>query len=149
MAVKKVMNQNKKFTWFYDFRIRGVRYRGAIPEARNQEQAKQAEMKIRMEIFDGKFGDGRSRKTVREFVDEVFFPWAKANRRSWNSEAARLKPIVVFFGTNRFYEVTPFLVEKFKVERRNSRIVTPKNEQKRLRLNMSFQTLRRGNTLPM
>ena len=41
MAVKRVLNQNTK-TWFYDFRIRGTRYRGAIPEARNKEQAEKA-----------------------------------------------------------------------------------------------------------
>ncbi|MGH9828211.1 MAG: hypothetical protein ACREDR_33730, partial [Blastocatellia bacterium] len=127
------MNQSKKFTWFYDFRIRGVRYRGAIPEARNQDQAKLAENKIRLEIFEGKFGDGRSKTTVKEFLDEVFVPWAKATRRSWPSESGRLKPIVVFFGAKRFHEITPFLVEKFKIERRNSRIVTLKNKQGRPR----------------
>ena len=33
--------------WNYYFRVRGVRYRGAIPEARTKWEAEQAELKIK------------------------------------------------------------------------------------------------------
>jgi hypothetical protein len=32
--------------WYYDFMIRRVRYRGAIPEAQNKWQAEKAEAKV-------------------------------------------------------------------------------------------------------
>src|SRR5205085_1269642 len=42
--------------YMYDFRISGRRCRGSIPEARTKAQAKQAEAKIRTEIFEGRYG---------------------------------------------------------------------------------------------
>jgi len=42
--------------WHFDFMIRGLRYRGAIPEARTKAQALQAEVSIKQEIFDGRYG---------------------------------------------------------------------------------------------
>ncbi|HWN12119.1 MAG TPA: hypothetical protein VNO50_23015 [Pyrinomonadaceae bacterium] len=40
--------------WIYDFRVRGVRYRGSFPEARTKWQAEQAEAKIKQEVFEGR-----------------------------------------------------------------------------------------------
>jgi len=42
--------------WHYRFRVRRVRYRGALPEARTKWEAEQAESKIKQEIFVGRFG---------------------------------------------------------------------------------------------
>src|ERR1043165_10265537 len=52
-----VYKRGKKGThWHYYFRVRGVRYRGALAEARTKQQAEQAESKIKHEIFEGRFG---------------------------------------------------------------------------------------------
>jgi hypothetical protein len=52
-----VYKRGKKGThWHYYFRVRGVRYRGVISEARTKKQAEQAEAKIRQGIFEGRFG---------------------------------------------------------------------------------------------
>ena len=37
--------------WHYAFCIRGVRYRGGIPEARTKFEAEKAETKIRQEVI--------------------------------------------------------------------------------------------------
>ena len=42
--------------WYFDFQIRGVRYREAIPEARTKFQAEQAETKARDQVFQGTYG---------------------------------------------------------------------------------------------
>jgi integrase len=126
MAVKRVLNQNTK-TWFYDFRIRGTRYRGAIPEARNKEQAEKAETRIRNDIFEGRFGGVCSSSKLKGFVQDVFLPWAKANRKSWNKDAPRVAPIVEFFGNKRFADISPFLIEKFKMERRSTPVLLARN----------------------
>ncbi len=52
-----VYKRGKKGThWHYYFRVRGVRCRGVIPEARTKWEAEQAETKIKREIFEGRFG---------------------------------------------------------------------------------------------
>lgn len=122
MAVKKVVGTSKT-TWFYSFRVRGARYRGAIPEARNKQQAEIAETRIRNEIFDGKFGGKLSSSKLKDFVRESFLPWALSNRRSWAKEAPRLKPILAFFGENRLSDISPFLIERFKIQRKATPIV--------------------------
>ena len=74
--------------WIYDFRVRGVRYRGSFPEARTKWQAEQAEAKIKQEVFEGRFGLVQS-GTIKfdKFIDEIYMPWAKANKRSWKGDA--------------------------------------------------------------
>src|SRR5215217_5744244 len=47
--------QTRKSThWHYYFRVRGVRYRGALPEAITKWEAEQAETKIKYEVFEGR-----------------------------------------------------------------------------------------------
>ena len=69
--------------------MRGVRYRGVIPEARTKWEATQAESKIKQEIFEGRFGlvQSGTMKLV-DFIDEIYLPWARANKRSWKGDNA-------------------------------------------------------------
>jgi integrase len=107
--------------WYYYIKISGARQRGAIPEARTKYQAEQAEIRIRNEIFEGRFGARQTTKTLREFVEETFLPWAKENKRSWRNDVSRAKPILAFFGKRRLVDISPFLVEKYKSERGKSK----------------------------
>ena len=79
-----VYKRGRKGThWNYYFRVRGVRYRGAIPEASTKWEAEQAESKIRQEVFEGRFGLVHSgTMKLSDFIDEIYMPWAKANKRS-------------------------------------------------------------------
>lgn len=43
--------------WYYDFMIKWIRYRGAIPEARTKQQARDAEAAVRKTVFDGTYGN--------------------------------------------------------------------------------------------
>ncbi|MGH9764927.1 MAG: tyrosine-type recombinase/integrase, partial [Blastocatellia bacterium] len=90
-------------------------------------QAKQAETRIRNDIFDRKFGDGTSRQTLGQFVNTVYRPWARVNKRSWRIDESRLKPILSSFGNKRLSEINPFLVEKFKSERRAAKLKSGAN----------------------
>jgi hypothetical protein len=47
MSVRKRKNR-----WHYDFQVRGKRYRGSIPEARNKAQAERAEAQIKLDLFE-------------------------------------------------------------------------------------------------
>lgn len=115
MSVKKVGK-----TWHYYFRVNGVRYRKAVPEARTQYQAQVAEAKARDAVFEGKYGQKVCTTTFREFVEKTYLPWAKENKRSWRNDVSRAKPLIAFFGKRRLSDVTRFLIEQYKKERRNS-----------------------------
>src|SRR5688500_9505873 len=70
--------------YHYSFRIRGKRYRGSLPEVRKKWEAQQAELRIKQEIFEGRFGKTElGTAKFSDFVDRVYLPWAKANKRSW------------------------------------------------------------------
>jgi integrase len=109
--------------WYYYVKIKGTRRRGVIPEARTKYQAQEAERRIRDEIFEGKYQAAQSRKTLKQFVEESYTPWAKANKRSWRSDVSRLKPILAYFGAKKLSDISPFQVERYKIERLRTPIV--------------------------
>jgi integrase len=113
MAVRK-----RGSRWWYDFRIRGVRYRSSIPEARTKAQAEQAEAKIRTEIFEGRYGGRRAgTMSLAKFINEVYLPWARVNKRSAASDHLRARTLLDFFGGRTLAEVSPLLIERYKRER--------------------------------
>src|SRR3989442_12898599 len=78
-----------KGIWIVEFRLRGHYIKEAIPEARTKQEAEQAQTKIKREIFDDKYDRAAGRKDFAEYVDEVFVPWAKASKRSWQDDEER------------------------------------------------------------
>lgn len=111
--------------WHYAFCIRGVRYRGAIPEARTKFEAEKAETKIRQQVYDGKYGRPSGEKNFVEFVEEVYRPWARANKRSFNTNEKYKLPVICeskCFKGKTFVQISPFLIEKYKRERREAKM---------------------------
>lgn len=106
--------------WHYAFRVDGKRYRRAIPEARTKWQAEQAETKARDDVFAGRYGAEQKSTTLREFVEKVFLPWSRKEKKSWRNDVSRSKPILAFFGNKRLREISRFNVEQFKNERRST-----------------------------
>jgi len=102
MAVRKTNGH-----WHYDIQVRGVRHRGSIPEALNKAQAERAGARIKLDIFEQKFGDGIN-QNLAEFVDEVYVPAAKT-KRAYVSEDCFIRVIVAFFGQRALKEVSPML----------------------------------------
>ena len=98
----------------FSFRIRGKRYRGALPEARTKWQAEQAESRLRQEVFEGRFGKTQVDAKFTDFVDRVYLPWAKANKRSWKDDYYKLPVLKAFFRNMLLREISPFSVERFK-----------------------------------
>jgi hypothetical protein len=43
-----------------------------------------------------KYNRAADNKDFTEFVDEVFVPWAKASKRSWQDDEERAKPLKEF-----------------------------------------------------
>jgi integrase len=106
----------------FSFRIRGKRYRGAIPEAGTKWQAEQAEQRIRQAVFEGQFGNAKvGTAKLSDFIDHVYLPWAKSNKRSWKDDWYKLPTLKAFFQNTSLRDVTPFSIERFK----QVRLTTP------------------------
>ena len=111
--------------WHYAFCIRGVRYRGALPEARNKIQAQKAETKIRQEVYDGRYGRPTGETSFEKFVEGVYKPWARENKRSFENNEKYKLPMICESKSLKgktFAQISPLLVEKFKKERRESEL---------------------------
>jgi integrase len=104
----------------YDFRIRGQRHRGAIPEARTKAEAQQAEVKIKNKLFERKFGKTSASRNFTEFVTNTYLPWARANKRSSRDDELHAKVFYQHFGKKALNEVDRQMVEEFKINRMNS-----------------------------
>ncbi|HEY0005876.1 MAG TPA: phage integrase SAM-like domain-containing protein [Pyrinomonadaceae bacterium] len=116
----------KNAHWHYDFWINNVRYTGAIKEARTRSQAEKAEVRIKNDVFEGKYGSHKKvTPTFDEFVEKVYLPWARGNKRSCGtSDETRCKTLIKYFGNKRLDQITPEMIESYKTARRNS--VTPR-----------------------
>src|SRR5258708_32228301 len=123
MGVKRVEIEKGK-SYYYDFQIRKVRYRGVIPEAQNQKQALEAERQIKNDVYEGRYGGGLKDPRFDEFVVESYWSWAEATKpRSLKMDRYRMKPILEFFGEKRMSEISSFLIEKYRIVRRDTPIV--------------------------
>src|SRR5262245_22465746 len=57
---------------------------------------------------------------VRDFVVNTFLPWSKANRRTWREDVYRSTSLITLFGKYSLDEISPFLIERFKMKRRQT-----------------------------
>lgn len=103
--------------WYIRFQIRGVRYTRAVPEAATKWQAEQAEAKAKNEVFEGKYGSEPSSISLKEFVEKVFLPWSKTEKRSWRNDLSRSKPILAYFKNKRMRDITNLNVRAYRRER--------------------------------
>ena len=110
-----VYKRGKGTHWHYYFRVRGVRYRGSIPEARTKKDAEQAESKIKQDVFEGRYGkkDTGTMK-LSSFIDEIYLPWAKSNKTSWQNDKYNSVTLKSYFGDKKLKEIQPLDVERFK-----------------------------------
>jgi hypothetical protein len=104
-------------TWYYDFMIRRVRYREAIPEARTEAEAKCAETKARQEVYEGRYGKPRGSTPFKQFVQEQYLPWARTNNRSVATAETMARMLIAYFGEKPLADITSLIVERFKRDR--------------------------------
>jgi integrase len=117
MSVYRRKNKDGSFTWWVTKTINGVRHRKRIPTARTQRQAEEAERQFLVDLHQGKVGKAQGSITFKEFVERTYLKWAKDNKRSWKTDEYRITPLLEFFGNRRLCDISPFLVEGYKVKR--------------------------------
>ena len=115
--------------WHFTKTIDGKRYRGALKTARTKAQAEEAERQKLNEIHEGTYGKVQSNITFKEFVEHTYLPWARVNKRSWKMDTYRARSLLEFFGKKQLRDISPFEIERFKVKRRDTPVVS-KNKTK-------------------
>jgi integrase len=103
-----------KANWWMEFTLRGNYVLQSIPGARTRAQAERAENNIRESIYNGKFNKGCGTERFSDFVDTIYLPWAKANKRSYGHDNGRAVVLKEFFGNRQLRDITPMLIEKMK-----------------------------------
>jgi len=101
-----------KGKWVVEFMLKGNRVLRAVPHARNKTEAEQEQRKIQSQIDGGFYCSTPA--LFSEFVDNEYFPWAEANKKSHADDRRRVKLLKDFFGNERLRNIAPYRVEKFK-----------------------------------
>ncbi len=112
-----------KRCYYYDFTIRGERYRGIIPDARNSEQAKRAAEAIWDDIFNERYNPTPPLPAplFEEFVKGTYLPLQKTNnKRSFARDEQIAGVLCAFFKGKTLKDVKKSDVEQFKRERSES-----------------------------
>lgn len=113
--------------WYYDFSIKGSRYKAAVPEARTKAEAIQAEVLARSQVFQGTYGQENFGKLLfAVFVEKHYLPWAKTNKKSWSNDEYHASRLVARFSGKRLRDVSPILVEKLKRDLANEKTIHDK-----------------------
>jgi hypothetical protein len=104
--------------WQYDFWIKGVRYKGSIPEARIKSEAEQAEIRIKSEVFEGKYGRAAARvPRLSDFIEKAYLPWSRTNKRSWRHDEFRSRPLIEELGKRRLDQIGVIQIGAYKQKR--------------------------------
>ncbi len=124
MTVYKRKDSGK---WVVDLTLEsGERVRKTILTARNKAQALAAERRMLDELHQAKYGTPEQASAAPRLQDFVpdYLAWARVNKRSWKADEYHCRVLVAHFGERYLHEITPFDIEKFKIER--AAVITPK-----------------------
>lgn len=103
--------------WYIDYYANGRRKREKVGPSR--KLAETVLRKRKVEIAEGKFLDIRKEDKLK--FDEIAAMYlelhARPNKKSWHSDEDTIKLLKKYFGGRYLPEITPLLVDKFKMER--------------------------------
>jgi len=106
-------------TWWLDCRINGTRYQFPLGKGVSRSVAAELAQVKRAAILRGEVGIGRKKRDITfTQAAELFLEWARANKRpktviAYSGSAKRLTE---FFGSRKLSEISPFLIEKYKLK---------------------------------
>jgi len=72
----------KRSNYFFKFMIDGVTYKETVKGARTKAQAERAEVRRKEEVYSGKYRKADNSPRLADFVEQVYLPWAKDNKRT-------------------------------------------------------------------
>lgn len=107
-------------TYYLDFYVDGQRKRESAGFSKKVAEVLAA--KRIAEIAEGKYLDVRKSKKTKfaEFCNEYLEKYAKVNKRSWTRDRTSINVLRPFFGNRRLSQITPRLIEDYKIHREKS-----------------------------
>ena len=109
--------KDSRTPWWISYTYRGRQIREpAGPTKRIAEDALAArKADIARERFD--LHDSKPSPLFRDFA-EVYLGYARDNKKSWDRDVQSLKHLLLFFGNRRLNQISSFLIEHYKSERK-------------------------------
>lgn len=113
--------QHKNGRWYFKIQIRGRRYHQAIPEATSKRDAEKAEAIFKAELLQGRYNlvDNKGQMQFKKLVDS-YIEYTKSNNLSWKGNVSRAERLADYFGNKRIGEITPMMIERYRLERRRT-----------------------------
>jgi len=76
--IKADHQQWKRARWTVEFVLKGRRLIQSVPEARTQVQAERAESQLREDIYNRRYGQGKT-MGLSDFFDNNYLSWLQEN----------------------------------------------------------------------
>lgn len=109
----KVVESNN---WYIRYYYEGREIRTAV--STSKRVAEEAYKSVMGDIAKGKYNLKRDKKSpMFEEYAEVYLEYSKANKRSYETDITMFKALGAFFKGCRLSKITPFLVEKYRIDR--------------------------------
>jgi integrase len=103
--------------WTFDFTRAGKRYKRVIGSSKCE--ALEAMEALKTDLVRERYGFGRKKPEVlfETHADEFLKLYSKQNKRSWMSDETSLSHLKEFFKGKHLSDITPDLIEKYKLKR--------------------------------
>src|SRR3990172_4946069 len=111
----------KKEYWYIDYVLDAKRKWESVGQVGrvSKEHAKKLLALRKTEILQGKFNAPKPKTipTLSEFAKE-YLEFEKGNKKSWDRDMYAVIRLMPFFGNYRLKDISPILIEKYKLERK-------------------------------
>jgi integrase len=105
--------------YYIDYYVQGKRKREKIGPSKTL--AENVLRKRKLQIAENRFLDIKRQEKIKfeDFANTYFELHSKQHKKSWTRDKSLIKNLISFFGGKYLYEITPMLIEKYKIARRN------------------------------
>ena len=109
--------------WYSDFVYKGERYVKSLGPV-SKSVATGEDMRFRTEVADVKYARKKTDITFEKLA-ELCLEWSEVNKRpkSFVRDQSSLKHLLPHFQGNRLSKITPFMIERYKTDRRKVRFI--------------------------
>ena len=109
-------------TWYISYYVNGQQVREKVGRQKDgvtERQAKEALQSRSGSVVQGKFDIAQVKKyaLVSKLMDQ-YLEYSRANKKSAERDLTSSKHLLPFFGNKRINEVTPWMIEKYKIKRK-------------------------------
>lgn len=124
------ISQTKNGKWLIDFTCKGRRVQRVIGYSKREAEAALAT--ARADIIRDRYNLARTRKEIlfETFAKEFLELYSKQNKKSWERDEFSLNHLKNFFKDKTLSDITPDMIEKYKVKRKAE--VSPSTVNKEL-----------------